>query len=73
MTCHRAFYQIKVGGKLDQSWSAWFDNMNIAFEKGKTVISGEVADQSALHGLLTKIRDLGLTLIDVTRIEPDFD
>lgn len=64
-------YQIRVKGRLDQSWSAWFDNMTLAFEKGETIISGAVADQAALHGLLAKVRDLGLTLIDVRRIESE--
>ena len=64
-------YQIRVKGRLDQSWSAWFDNMTLAFEKGETIISGAVADQAALHGLLAKVRDLGLTLIDVRRVETE--
>ncbi|MGH7450528.1 MAG: hypothetical protein ACRENG_04235 [bacterium] len=64
------FYQIRVKGRLDQSWSSWFDNMTLTFEKGETAITGPVPDQAALHGLLTKVRDLGLTLIDVRRIEP---
>ena len=64
------FYQIRVKGRLDQSWSSWFDNMALTFESGITTISGAVADQAALHGLLAKIRDLGLTLIEVRPIEP---
>ena len=67
------FYEIRVGGRLDQSRSCWFDDMNLSFERGETTISGEVADQAALYGLLTKVRDLGLTLIDVRRIEPNGD
>ncbi len=67
------FYQIRVKGRLDQSWSSWFDNMTLTFEKGETSITGAVADQAALHGLLAKVRDLGLTLIDVRRIEPESD
>lgn len=62
-------YQIRVKGRLDQSWSSWFDNMTLTFEQGETTISGAVADQAALHGVLVKIRDLGLTLIDVRRVE----
>jgi hypothetical protein len=67
---NKEIYQIKVKGRLDQSWSSWFDNMALTFEKGETTITGAVADQAALHGLLTKVRDLGLTLIDVRRVEP---
>lgn len=63
-------YQIRVQGRLDPSWSEWFDNMTLTFAQGETTISGAVADQAALHGLLTKVRDLGLTLLDVHRVEP---
>ena len=62
------YYQIRVKERLDQSWSSWFDNMNLTLEHGGTTISGAVADQAALHGLLAKVRDLGLTLMDVRRI-----
>jgi hypothetical protein len=62
-------YQIRIKGRLDQSWSSWFDNMALTFEKGETSITGAVPDQAALHGLLAKVRDLGLTLIDVRRVE----
>jgi len=78
MSSTKEIYQIKVKGRLDRSWSSWFDNMTLTFEQGETMISGAVADQAALHGLLTKVRDLGLTLIDVRRVEleinqPDAD
>ena len=69
----KEIYQIRVKGRLDQSWSSWFDDMILTFEKGETAITGPVPDQAALHGLLSKVRDLGLTLIDVRRIEPDAD
>jgi hypothetical protein len=62
-------YEIRVEGVLDESWSTWFDNLQIvANERGETVIVGAVADQAALHGLLRRIRDLGLTLLDVHRL-----
>jgi hypothetical protein len=62
-------YEIRVEGALDESWSTWFDNLQIvANERGETVIVGAVADQAALHGLLRRIRDLGLTLLDVHRL-----
>lgn len=63
-------YEIRVEGILDKRWSAWFDPCEIRSEDGVvTVIAGPVADQSALHGLLSKINDLGLSLISVRRIE----
>jgi hypothetical protein len=64
-----AVYQIKVQGKLDESWSDWFSGMTITFGSGITKLTGPVADQSALRGILSKIWDLNLTLISVTRIE----
>jgi hypothetical protein len=64
-------YEIRVEGVLDEHWSAWFDGMQITSEPaGVTVIAGPVTDQAALHGLLAKIRDLGLQLISVRRDEP---
>ena len=64
-------YQIKVKEHLGSQWSDWFDGMTIASEGGLRTITGEVADQAALYGLLIKVRDLGLNLISVNRIEPD--
>ena len=62
-------YQIRVKGHLDSHWSGWFDGLNMTHEKeGTTLLTGPVADQPALHGLLIKIRDLGLTLISVNRV-----
>ena len=64
-------YQIRVKGYLDDYWSAWFDNLTISYgESGDTLLSGPVPDQAALHGLLAKVRDLGLPLLSVNRIEP---
>jgi hypothetical protein len=64
-------YQIRVEGVLDPGWSAWFDGLEVAGDDGgQTTITGPVADQAALHGLLTKVRDLGLLLISVHRV-PD--
>ena len=60
-------YEIRIRGQLEGRWSAWFDGMElIADEDGSTLIRGRVADQAALHGLIQKVRDLGLTLISVT-------
>jgi hypothetical protein len=66
-----ARYQIRVEGVLDERWSAWFDGLEVAGDaRGQTTITGPVADQAALHGLLAKVRDLGLTLVSLQRIEP---
>ncbi len=67
-------YQIKLQGKLDASWSDWFDGMTLTFEdRGDgsfvTTLTGAVVDQAALHGLLSRISDLNLTLISVTHVE----
>ena len=68
----RGIYEIKIRGCLDSSWSTWFDGLLLTAdcERNVTVISGEVPDQAALHGLLIKVRDLGLPLIGVRREEP---
>jgi hypothetical protein len=60
-------YEIRVQGHLEERWSAWFDGMELVLAAdGSTLIRGQVADQSALHGLIQKVRDLGLPLISVT-------
>jgi hypothetical protein len=64
-------YEIRVEGVLDSRWAAWFEGLQIKSEGSQTVISGLVADQPALHGLLVKVRDLGLCLISVRRLDPD--
>ena len=61
-------YEITVEGILDPRWSAWFDGLQLTSDTaGRTVIAGPVADQAALHGLLARIRDLGLPLLAVRR------
>jgi hypothetical protein len=70
-----AAYRIVVEGRLDKSWSAWFDDMALAAEyteDGTTVttLTGTVRDQPALHGLLARFRDLGLSLLLVERVSP---
>src|SRR5579859_1546027 len=62
-------YEIRVAGVLDGRWAAWFDGLQISGHGDQTVICGLVADQPALHGLLTKVRDLGLCLISVRRLD----
>jgi len=66
-----AVYQIQVRGKLDENWSDWFSGMTVTFESGITTLTGLVADQAALRGILSRIWDLNLTLISVTQIEMD--
>ena len=64
-------YRLRVNGHLDQRWSAWFDDLTLTRESdGTTSLSGAVTDQAELHGLLTKIRDLGITLISVDVVDP---
>jgi hypothetical protein len=66
------WYEIRVEGVLGQRWSDWFDGLQISSRPGDvTVIYGRVADQGALHGLLTRVRDLNLPLISVNRVEPE--
>jgi hypothetical protein len=64
-------YRIKLKGHLDNKWSDWFEEMAISVESGKTILTGRVADQAALHGLLLRIRDLNLNLLSVERIQTD--
>jgi hypothetical protein len=74
-TCKRlrldqpAVYEIQVQGELGDDWTIWFGTMAIAADRGLTTLTGSVADQAALHGILVKIRDLGLPLLSVRRID----
>ena len=71
-TRESGLYEIQLAGHLDARWTAWFDGMTVSDEHdGTTVISGRIADQAALHGLLQRVRDLGLPLISVTRVDND--
>jgi len=64
-------YAIRIQGRLDDRWAARFEGMALTPEdNGDTLLTGPVVDQAALHGLLRKVRDLGLPLISVTRISP---
>jgi len=64
-------YRLRFDGHLDHHWSPWFGDLTLTHdEDGTTVLSGVVADQAELHGLLTKIRDLGVILISVEAIDP---
>ena len=64
-----ARYEIRVKDVLDSRWTAWFDGLQVIGQGDETVICGLLSDQPALHGLLTKIRDLGLCLISVRRLD----
>lgn len=64
-------FEIRLQGHLDTRWASWFEGMTITLtEEGETILSGPVADQAALHGLLKKIRDLGAPLLSVTSVTP---
>jgi hypothetical protein len=65
-----ASYEIRVEGLLGQTWSAWFDGLDVTTEGVQSVLTGELADDAALHGVLAKVRDLGLQLISVRRLDP---
>ena len=63
-------YQIRIKGHLGQQWIGWFEGLTITLEEdGNTLLSGPVIDQAALHGLLKKVRDLGMPLLSVNSVE----
>jgi hypothetical protein len=64
-------YEIRLKGHLDAKWADWFDGLTITREdNGETLLRGPVVDQAALHGVLRKVRDLGLPLLSVVHVEP---
>jgi hypothetical protein len=65
-----ARYEVRVEGVLDGRWSDWFEGLQIHNQGGETILSGTLPDQSALHGILDKVRDLGLSIIAVWRLPP---
>jgi hypothetical protein len=64
-------YEIRVQGVLDGRWTAWFEGMHVVSDGSQTIISGPLADQAALHGVLNKVCDLGLVLVSVRRLDLD--
>ena len=65
-----SFYEIRLKGHLEAQWASWFDGLTITLEEnGDTLLFGPVADQAALHGLLKKVRDLGIPLVSVVLVQ----
>jgi len=65
------FYQIRIKGHLGVQWTDWFGGLTITLEdNGDTLLTGPVVDQAALHGLLKKVRELGMPLISINRVDP---
>ena len=63
-------YQIRIKGQLDSQWTDWFEGLTITPEdNGDTLLTGPVVDQAALHGLLKRVRDLGMTLVSVNQVQ----
>jgi hypothetical protein len=64
-------YQIRIKGQLGREWTDWFDGLTITLEEdGDTLLTGAVVDQAALYGVLKRVRDLGMPLLSVNRVEP---
>jgi len=71
-TSNTPYYEIRVRGHLEARWANHFEGLTITLEEnGSTLLNGPLADQAALHGILKKVRDLGLTLLSVNSVEPD--
>ncbi len=65
-------YQIRLKGHLEHQWTDWFGDMSMTLDdNGDTLLTGPVVDQAALHGLLRKVRDFGMPLLSVNRVEPE--
>jgi len=72
-TTNTAYYEIRLKGQLNARWADWFDGMTITLDdNGDTLLSGPVVDQAALHGLLKKVRDVGLTLLSVNSVKQEY-
>ena len=66
-----AHYEVRVQGVLDARWSQWFEGLQLRSEADQTILSGTLPDQPALHGILDRVRDLGLSIIAVRRLPPE--
>jgi hypothetical protein len=66
-------YQVRITGRLGPEWTDWFEGLAVTVDGGDTLITGPVPDQAALHGLLRRVRDLGLPLVSVTAIDNQGD
>jgi hypothetical protein len=67
-------YEVRVRGRLGARWATWFDGLSLTdADDGTTVLRGPVVDQAALHGLLQKLRDVGLPLVSLTQLPPDHE
>ena len=72
MHANKQTYQIRIKGHVNLDWSVWFENLTVEhMDNGETLLCGLLPDQTALHGVLMKIRDLGMTLVEVKYIEPN--
>jgi len=70
-TSNALYYEIRLKGHLDDRWAKWFEGLTITLEEdGDTLLTGPVTDQAALHGILKKVRDVGLPLLSVNSVEP---
>ncbi len=64
-------YQIRIKGHLGRQWTDWFEGLTITLEdNGETLLTGPLVDQAALHGVLKRVRDLGMPLVSVNRVKP---
>ncbi len=64
--------EVRIKGQIDEHWSDWFEGLNIVHtDQGETILSGLVVDQAALHGLLAKLRDLGLSIVSVNALDTE--
>lgn len=71
-SANKVHYEILLQGQLNARWADWFDGMSITLDdNGNTLLSGPLVDQAALHGILKKVRDVGLTLLSVNSIKPE--
>jgi hypothetical protein len=62
-------YQIRIHGQIGQKWTDWFDGLSISLVEGDTLLTGPLVDQAALHGIMKKLRDLGVTLVSINQIK----